>query len=118
MKPKFYSLLIALAGLAGIRQAAAQGTAFTYQGHLQNNGNPATGHIGPVAQDFHAAFGMNGTNDTTISTVDEGGVGLAAIQGLDQKLEEQTREKDAEIQKLEKKLDALQTMVNQLVAQK
>jgi hypothetical protein len=38
-------------------------------------------HIGPVAQDFHAAFGV-GSDDKTISTVDEGGVALAAIQGL------------------------------------
>jgi trimeric autotransporter adhesin len=38
-------------------------------------------HIGPMAQDFHAAFGV-GENDTTISTVDAQGVALAAIQGL------------------------------------
>ena len=38
-------------------------------------------HIGPVAQDFRAAFGL-GENDTTISTVDPDGVALAAIQGL------------------------------------
>src|SRR5205085_10294927 len=38
-------------------------------------------HIGPMAQDFKAAFGL-GEDDTTISTVDEQGVALAAIQGL------------------------------------
>ena len=43
-------------------------------------------HIGPMAQDFAAAFGV-GENDTTISTVDADGVALAAIQGLNQKLE-------------------------------
>lgn len=48
---------------------------------------PQENHLGPVAQDFHAAFGLNGTNDTSISTVDEGGVALAAIQGLNQKME-------------------------------
>jgi uncharacterized coiled-coil protein SlyX len=46
--------------------------------------------------------------------VDEGGVALAAIQGLNQKLDE----KDAEIKNLEKKLDALQAMVKQLAANK
>jgi hypothetical protein len=46
----------------------------------------ATHHIGPVAQDFHAAFGL-GSDDKTIGTVDEGGVALAAIQGLNKKLE-------------------------------
>lgn len=43
-------------------------------------------HIGPMAQDFAAAFGV-GENDTIISTVDADGVALAAIQGLNQKLE-------------------------------
>ncbi len=37
-------------------------------------------YIGPVAQDFHAAFGLG--NDTTISTLDADGVALAAIQAL------------------------------------
>src|SRR5262249_12598571 len=38
-------------------------------------------HIGPTAQDFKAAFNL-GEDETTISTVDEQGVALAAIQGL------------------------------------
>ena len=71
-------------------------------------------HIGPMAQDFQAAFGLDGTDDKHISVVDEGGVALAAIQGLNQKLDE----KDAEIQNLEKKLDELQAVVKQLAAQK
>ena len=73
-----------------------------------------TKHIGPMAQDFHAAFGLNGSDDKHISTVDEGGVALAAIQGLNQKL----AEKDARIQNLEKKLDDLQAMVKQLAEKK
>ena len=44
-------------------------------------------HLGPMAQDFHAAFGLNGTDDKHIATVDESGVALAAIQGLNQKVE-------------------------------
>jgi hypothetical protein len=40
-------------------------------------------HIGPMAQDFHAAFGL-GADDVTISTVDANGIALAAIQGLHQ----------------------------------
>jgi hypothetical protein len=43
--------------------------------------DPAIRHLGPTAQDFHAAFGL-GENDTTISTVDAQGVAFAAIQGL------------------------------------
>ncbi len=38
-------------------------------------------HIGPVAQDFYAAFGV-GEDDRHISTIDADGVALAAIQGL------------------------------------
>jgi hypothetical protein len=38
-------------------------------------------HIGPMAQDFSAAFGV-GEDDKHISTVDADGVALAAIQGL------------------------------------
>jgi len=43
-------------------------------------------HIGPMAQDFAAAKSV-GENDTTISTVDADGVALAAIKGLNAKLE-------------------------------
>ncbi len=52
-------------------------------------------HIGPVAQDFYAAFGVGG-DDKGISTVDADGVALAAIQGLNEKL----GEKEAELLRL------------------
>ncbi len=55
--------------------------------------------MGPVAQDFSAAFGL-GETDTMISTVDADGVALAAIQGLNAKLEHQLQAKDAEINSL------------------
>lgn len=47
---------------------------------------PGTRHIGPMAQDFHAAFGV-GNSDRHIATVDADGVALAAIQGLNAKFE-------------------------------
>ena len=43
--------------------------------------DPAIRHIGPMAQDFYAAFGL-GEDERHISTVDADGVALAAIQGL------------------------------------
>jgi len=43
MKTKLHSLYIMLALLAGVLQVAAQGTAFTYQGRLDNAGGPANG---------------------------------------------------------------------------
>ncbi|HMO51804.1 MAG TPA: tail fiber domain-containing protein, partial [Kiritimatiellia bacterium] len=51
-------------------------------------------HIGPMAQDFHAAFGF-GNTDTGIMTVDADGVALAAIQALAQRNEELSKENDA-----------------------
>jgi hypothetical protein len=44
-------------------------------------------HIGPMAQDFSAAFGV-GEDDKHISTVDADGVAFAAIQGLYQENQE------------------------------
>jgi hypothetical protein len=43
--------------------------------------DPSIRHIGPMAQDFYAAFNV-GEDATHITTIDEGGVALAAIQGL------------------------------------
>lgn len=43
-------------------------------------------HIGPMAQDFMAAFQV-GETETGINTIDADGVAMAAIQGLNQKLE-------------------------------
>lgn len=44
-------------------------------------------HIGPMAQDFMAAFGL-GEDERYITAIDADGVSLAAIQGLNQKIEE------------------------------
>ena len=66
-------------------------------------------HIGPMAQDFHAAFGT-GADDRHIATVDADGVALAAIQGLNQKLEQ----KDAEITELKQSIGELKALVMQM----
>lgn len=50
-------------------------------------------HIGPVAQDFYAAFNV-GEDDTHINTVDAGGVSLAAIQALYDIVKKQQKEID------------------------
>jgi hypothetical protein len=69
-------------------------------------------HLGPTAQDFKATFGL-GTGDTTIGIVDEGGVALTAIQGLNQKLEAQVKAKDVEIEALKLRLEKLERTVGQ-----
>ena len=43
-------------------------------------------HMGPVAEEFAAAFGL-GNDETHITTVDESGIAFAAIQGLNKKVE-------------------------------
>ena len=67
---------------------------------------PGVRHVGPMAQDFHTAFAV-GEDDRHITEVDEGGVALAAIQGLNQKLED-ARAENAE---LKKRLEALEKIV-------
>ncbi len=67
-----------------------------------------TRHIGPVAQDFYAAFGV-GSGETTISTVDADGVALAAIQGLNLELQGEIASRDAQI-------NALQTLAGVMLA--
>jgi hypothetical protein len=48
-------------------------------------------HMGPMAQDFYAAFSL-GDSDRSISTVDADGVALAAIQGLYRMVQEKSAE--------------------------
>jgi len=48
-------------------------------------------HIGPMAQDFHRAFGL-GDDDKTISALDADGVALAAIKGQQEIIEKQQKE--------------------------
>ncbi len=59
-------------------------------------------HIGPMAQDFSAAFGV-GEKETMITTLDADGVSLAAIKGL----YEIAKEQQDRIAALEKKLSEL-----------
>jgi hypothetical protein len=64
--------------------------------------DPSRRHVGPMAQDFHAAFGLNGDDEAHISEVDIAGVSLAAIQELSQQL----KSKDAQIAELRAQLKA------------
>ncbi len=70
-------------------------------------------HIGPTAQDFHAAFGL-GTDDKHIATVDADGVALAAIQGLNEKVEFRSQELAAENAELRRRNEALEKRLQKL----
>lgn len=74
-------------------------------------GNPESmRQMGPMAQDFHAAFGLNGDNDTQINQGDASGVALAAIQGLAAEL----KDRDAAIAGLRNELSSLSQRVKAL----
>jgi hypothetical protein len=70
-------------------------------------------HIGPTAQDFKAAFGV-GETDTGIATVDADGVALAAIQGLNQKVESARRQTESRLKELEAENHALRQRLERL----
>jgi hypothetical protein len=66
-------------------------------------------YIGPMAQDFHAAFGL-GSDDKHITTLDTDGVTLSAIKGLFEELQEQQAvmaEQERQIQSLEQIVQSL-----------
>ena len=70
---------------------------------------PSVRHIGPMAQDFYKAFGL-GLDNKHITTIDEAGVALAAIQGL----VAQKKTLDRKVHRLERQN---QTLREQLTAQ-
>ncbi len=71
--------------------------------------DPSQTHIGPMAQDFHAAFTV-GPDDKHIATVDADGVALAAIQGLN----DIVREKDVKMRELEQRLKNLEDAIRHI----
>jgi hypothetical protein len=64
--------------------------------------DPQVRHLGPIAQDWAASFGL-GENDTTIALVDANGVALVSIQALYRHVSELRRE----LAKLEKQINTL-----------
>ena len=83
---------------------------------------PGVKHVGPMAQDFRAAFGL-GEDDKHIATVDADGVALAAIQGLNQKVEEreaslrsELKRRAAENAELKQELAEIKSLLEKLSA--
>jgi len=69
----------------------------------------AVRHMGPMAQDFSAAFHL-GDSDTKIATIDPDGVALAGVQALDKRSVEQQQKIDALQKDLKAKEEALATL--------
>lgn len=66
-------------------------------------------HLGPMAEDFFAQFGL-GTGNTSIGVQDLAGVSIAAVKELD----EQLQEKNAEIEKLQGEIKTLRANQTEL----
>lgn len=70
-------------------------------------------HMGPMAQDFYAAYGL-GSDDRHISAMDVGGVALSAIKELDARnevLEAENVALRSDVSDLEARVAALEAMV-------
>ena len=85
-------------------------------------GSKGRRHVGPVSQDFHAAFddllNLN-SDDTTIAPLDEAGVAFASIQALHGKVESDQHQIEAlkrENASLEQRLEQLEAIVLQLAS--
>ena len=76
----------------------------TYWNYTKDD--PSERHLGPVAEDFYASFGL-GDNDKYIALNDSVGVALAAVQGLHQQLQA----RDQEITDLKARLAALEAAI-------
>ena len=81
MKTKLHSFIIVLALLAGVHTVAAQGTAFTYQGRLNNAGGPANGTYDLTYKLWNASTGGGqvGSTLTVSGTVISNGLFTATL---------------------------------------
>lgn len=75
--------------------------------------DPRVRHAGPMAQDFHAAFGL-GEDGRHITSIDEDGVALAAIKGLYARSERENGALRTQVSSLQRQLAALAAKVDDL----
>lgn len=64
-------------------------------------------HLGPVAEDFHAAFGL-GASNRYIAPADMAGVALASVKAL----QDEIKDRDRQIEHLEQRLQALEARLD------
>lgn len=78
--------------------------------------DPHRRYFGPMAQDFHASFGL-GNDDKTINTLDADGVLFLSVKGLVEELKERDKTmaaRDQNIEELKAKLQAVEQRLSSL----
>ncbi len=73
----------------------------------------AVRHMGPMAEDFRQAFGL-GTDERHLAPSDAAGVALAAIQGLNRRVED----KDRQIDELSARVEQLEYLIEELACER
>lgn len=68
-------------------------------------------HIGPVAQDFYAIFGL-GNDDKSISSIDPSGIALEGVKTLNEKIIDQQQQLDKQQQEIELLKSQIQALQN------
>lgn len=75
--------------------------------------DPSIKYIGPVAQEFHAAFHLGGTDSLGINSISIDGVNMAAVQALEKRTTE-LREKTAKLEAVESRVVELEARLARL----
>ena len=70
--------------------------------------SPEVKHIGPFAEEFHAQFGLNGSDNSMISTTDPSGVALVGVQALT----ERNAELSEQVEELKAELEAILSLIH------
>jgi hypothetical protein len=71
-----------------------------------------TRHIGPIAEDFAAAFGLGATDGKHINVTDINGVALKAIQGLYQEMQQRLGDLTQQMERLQRENSELRALVS------
>jgi Head domain of trimeric autotransporter adhesin/Chaperone of endosialidase len=95
-------------------------TEWSYKG-----ADPSIRYIGPMAQDFYAAFHLGGKDSLGINSISIDGVNMAAVQALEKRTAElqkatakiaELEKQTSELQEAREKISALETSLNKLSA--
>eukprot|EP01104_Vermistella_antarctica_P002136 TRINITY_DN1229_c0_g2_i5.p2 TRINITY_DN1229_c0_g2~~TRINITY_DN1229_c0_g2_i5.p2 ORF type:complete len:191 (-),score=78.85 TRINITY_DN1229_c0_g2_i5:261-833(-) len=81
---------------------------------VQRLDEAAPEHMGPMAQDFAAAFHLNGATDTSIAHVDVTGVAFASVKALAVRLQQQKEVQQQQIEAQQQQINTLQQQFDTL----